>query len=214
MTHPAPSIPILNTRTQDADPNALSLHPRNPRRGDLDEIKASFRAVGFYGSVIVNEATGYVVAGNHRVMAARALGMEAIPVTYIRVTPEQEDRILLADNKLANLGGQDSEALLRVLRSIEAQPMGLRGTGYTDREVKRVQDRVARAHDPVEPESKTQKNTVQAGKTILLLTNAEHDALRDRLAAYERRMGSQMGFMSELLGLTPPALPSKTVAQA
>lgn len=206
MTTPAP-ISILNTRTQDADPDALTLHPHNPRRGDLDEIKASFRSVGFYGSVIVNEATGYVVAGNHRVMAARSLGMKAIPVTYIHVTPDQENRILLADNKIANLGGQDSEALLRVLRSIEAQPMGLRGTGYTDREVKRVADKVARAHDPVEADAKAKKTTAQAGKIILTLTHAEADALRERLQAYERRTGSQLGFVSEILGLSPP-LPS------
>ena len=46
--------------------DAVKPHPRNPRRGDLDAIKASVDVNGFYGAVVANKRTGYILAGNHR----------------------------------------------------------------------------------------------------------------------------------------------------
>ena len=38
--------------------DAVKPHPRNPRRGDLDAIKASMDVNGFYGAIVANKRTG------------------------------------------------------------------------------------------------------------------------------------------------------------
>ena len=47
-------------------PRALRPHPRNPRRGDVDAIEESIAENGFYGCVVAQRSTGYILAGNHR----------------------------------------------------------------------------------------------------------------------------------------------------
>lgn len=128
MTEPR----ILNTRTGTADPAALQLHPDNPRRGDVNAVADSFRENGFWGTVCVDERTGYVVVGNHRVLAARQLGWPEIPVTYIRTEDDTHAlRVLLADNRTSDLGTYDAGGLALLLDHLASTDAGLAGTGYS-----------------------------------------------------------------------------------
>jgi len=114
------------------DPEALTLADRNPRRGDVQELVQSFRVNGFYGTVVVDRTTGWVVAGNHRVKAARELRMPEIPVSYIRTDGvEHAQRLLLADNRLSDIATYDTETLAALLTELAATEQGLAGTGYT-----------------------------------------------------------------------------------
>lgn len=80
----------LNVSTETVDIQWLKHHPRNANKGDVDAIKKSLAVNGWYGSVVVNQKTNHILAGNHRVMAAKALGWSSVPVTWIDVTPEEE----------------------------------------------------------------------------------------------------------------------------
>lgn len=129
MTEPR----ILNTRQTHADPAALVLHGANPRRGDIRAVVESFRANGFWGSVVVDERNEQVLAGNHRVMAARELGWDEIPVTYVRPDSDEHAlRILLADNRTSDLGTYDGGALAELLDHLASTDAGLTGTGYDE----------------------------------------------------------------------------------
>lgn len=94
----------------------LKTHPRNPRRGDLRAVKQSIQRNGFVGALVANRRTGHILAGNHRYMAARELGMVEVPVTWVDVAPSREVKILLADNKASDLGGYNNEALAQLLQ--------------------------------------------------------------------------------------------------
>ena len=96
----------------------LKTHPRNPRRGDLRAVKQSIQRNGFVGALVVNRRTGHILAGNHRYMAARELGMVEVPVTWVDVAPSREVKILLADNKASDLGGYNNEALAQLLQAV------------------------------------------------------------------------------------------------
>ena len=111
--------------------DAVKPHPRNPRRGDLDAIKASVDVNGFYGAVVANKRTGYILAGNHRWMAAKALELPEIPVVWVDVGDAEEKRILAADNRTAELGGYDDAVLASLLQGLQDDG-GLLGTGYED----------------------------------------------------------------------------------
>ena len=106
--------------------DAVRVSLRNPRRGDLGVIKQSLQANEQYAPVIVNRRTGEVLAGNHRVVAARELGWREIAVCYVDVDEEHARRIMLADNRTSDLAGYDTEALVRLLEETSSD---LTGTG-------------------------------------------------------------------------------------
>lgn len=107
----------------------ITPHPRNPRQGDIGAIHESIDANGFYGAVIVQKATGYVLAGNHRLAAAKQAGAKRVPVIEIDCDDQTALRILLADNRANDLAGYDNDALAAVLKDV-ALSGGLHGTGF------------------------------------------------------------------------------------
>lgn len=116
----------------------LHTHPENPRRGDVDAIRESIQANGFYGAVVAQRSTGYILAGNHRYLAARSAGLTQVPVLWVECDAATAKRIMLADNRTNDLAAYDDPQLLALLESIrqEAQAVGdsfdaaLLGTGY------------------------------------------------------------------------------------
>ncbi len=121
---------ILNDGGVETVPVAdLKHHPKNPNQGDQGAIYESIKRTGFYGAVIVQRSTGFILAGNHRVRAARDAGITEVPVIYVDVDDEVATRILLADNRLASLAMQDQEQLRELLIDL-AEGKGLEGTGY------------------------------------------------------------------------------------
>lgn len=108
----------------------MKLHPENPRQGDVGAISESIEFNGFYGAVIVQKSTGYVIAGNHRLQAAEALGAKELPALIIDIDDEQAKRIMLADNRLGDQAVYDDDQLVAILRDLAALPQSLLGTGY------------------------------------------------------------------------------------
>jgi DNA modification methylase len=95
---------------------ALIPYARNPRtHSDVQvaQIAASIREFGWTNPVLVDGANG-IIAGHGRVLAARKLGLERVPVIELAHMSETQKRAyVLADNQLALNAGWD-EALLRL----------------------------------------------------------------------------------------------------
>lgn len=114
-----------------ADLQALTPHPDNPRNGDTDAITESIRTSGMYRPIYVQRSTGRILAGNHTYAAALQLGAERLPVVWLDVTNEQALRILIADNRTADLGTYDDALLAQTLTDLTTTEAALLGTGYT-----------------------------------------------------------------------------------
>lgn len=128
-----PDPSIVNSKYEAAvDVDRLVEHPDNPRRGDLAAVVESIRANGFYGSLVVQKSTGRVLAGNHRLRAAREVGLEKVPVTWVDIDDDTARRILAADNRTSDLAAYDTGALVALLTSVQATGGDLDGTGYSD----------------------------------------------------------------------------------
>jgi len=117
---------IINEEYQLTKINDIKPHPKNPRLNDLARIEESIGVNGFYGALVVNKRTGYILAGNHRYKAAIAQKLEELPVIYVDVDDQTALRIMAADNRTSDLGGYDEEALATLLNGLE----GLTGSGY------------------------------------------------------------------------------------
>lgn len=114
--------------------DALSQHPANPRRGNVGLIAESLRANEQFAPLVVQRATGHVLAGNHTLRAARELGWREIDVVYVDVDDDRAKRILLAANRSADVAGYDDQALADLLRDLP----DLDGTGYGTEDLDRI----------------------------------------------------------------------------
>lgn len=121
---------------------------KNPRRGDVDAIATSLTVNGQYKPLIVNRGTHTgrpmeVLAGNHTLQAIRNLATTdaeqwgTIDCWIVDVDDDQASRIVLADNRTADLGDYDNTALLDLLGELEDD---LDGTGYTAEDQRLIED--------------------------------------------------------------------------
>ena len=108
----------------------LHLHPNNARQGDVGAIVQSLEAHGQFKPITVQRSTMNVLAGNHTLMAAAALGWKTIEAVVIDVDDDQARRILLVDNRVSDLATYDDHVLAELLQSIAAEEDFLTGTGF------------------------------------------------------------------------------------
>src|SRR5260221_8662270 len=125
----ASPVTIRNERYELVAIDSLQLHPKNPRRGDVGAIAKSMVANGFYGAVVAQKGTNYILAGNHRWRAAKGEGATEVPVLWVDVDERTARRILLADNKTSDDANYDEEALARILEEVRNDD-DFAGTGY------------------------------------------------------------------------------------
>lgn len=108
----------------------LRPHPRNPRRGNLSKIKSSLLSHGQYKPIVVNRNTGHILAGNHTYQAICELGLHTVEVRWVEVDPDEEMRILLADNATSDDATYDQALLDAIIEELEQSVRGLEGTGF------------------------------------------------------------------------------------
>lgn len=110
---------------------SLSEHPENPHIGDDDEVVASIKRNGFFGSIEVQRSTNYVLVGNTRYRALKKMGVKEVPVIFLDVDDDRARAIMLADNRVAQFGTFDDEKLSEALQKM-AEVDDLVSTGYSD----------------------------------------------------------------------------------
>jgi DNA modification methylase len=141
---------VINKEIEQVAIDLLKHHPRNANQGDVEAIKKSLAVNGWYGSVVANLSTKHILAGNHRVMAAKALGWETVPVQWVDVTPEEELRILVVDNRTTRIGQDDTTKITDILAELANTPIGLDGTGYGAADLDALIDELAGMTEPAE----------------------------------------------------------------
>lgn len=141
--------------------DSLRLFPDNAREGDIGAICTSLQANGQYRPVVVNRREGgaygdmTILAGNHTVQAARALGWERIAATFVDVDDDTARRIVLVDNRSNDLASYDDAGLADLLASImqDHGPSGLEGTGFDSDDLDALlADLADPSFDPVDPD--------------------------------------------------------------
>jgi site-specific DNA-methyltransferase (adenine-specific) len=101
----------------------------NPRVNDaaIPALKESIKDFRFSQPITV-DADGVVITGHTRLAAAKALGMETVPVMRrTDLTPEQVKALRLADNKVAELSEWDFDKLRVELADIPSLDMASLG---------------------------------------------------------------------------------------
>jgi len=130
-------LQIINEETVLTDIRQLKPHPKNPNQGNTDLIAESIHENGFYGAIIAQRSSGHILVGHHRLKAAEQLGAKEVPVTWVDVDNARALKIMLADNRTAELARRDDEKLAELLSELQLES-GLEGTGYIDADLIRL----------------------------------------------------------------------------
>ena len=110
--------------------DSVKLYPDNPRHSDVKALVESLKANGQYKPIVVQKSSNFILAGNHIWQAAKQLNWQKIAIVYADVDDIQAKKIVLADNRLADLGTYDTNKLLELLGDIP-----LEGSGYSAADV-------------------------------------------------------------------------------
>ena len=114
--------------------------PFNPRRisdEELEMLTRSIREFGLVDPIIARQEDSTVVGGHQRLLAARRLGLETVPVIFVDLSPEQAKLLNLALNKIS--GTWDQELVARLLADLkEAPDVDISLSGFAEDEVAKL----------------------------------------------------------------------------
>lgn len=128
-------LPEFNLNVEWKRPSCLHADKRNAKKHPLKQIKqiaASIQEFGFLCPLLLDKRN-QILAGHGRVEAAMHLKLESVPTIQVsHLSEEQRRGFVIADNRLAELGGWDQEILsieLKELSNIDL-PFDLEITGF------------------------------------------------------------------------------------
>lgn len=188
----------LNIVYQNID--QLRSNPHNSRthtKHQIRQIAESIRVFGFTNPVLV-DAENQIVAGHGRIEAAKLLGMEEVPTIRLdQLTRDQIRAYVIADNKLAENAGWDTEILaieLENLLKLDCVDFEVTITGFEVPEIDLILETAKAAPPPEEapPEPDYDRETVTKpgdlwllGKHRVICGNSLHQA------TYQTLLGSR-----------------------
>ena len=121
-------------------------NPRNPNTHPDDQVKLLAKIMEFQGwrsPVVVSNLSGYMVRGHGRLLAARILGLETIPVDFQDYDNEaQEHADLVADNRIAELAEMDRGTLKDLIEELDTGDLDLDFTGFDEGSLENLRSQV------------------------------------------------------------------------
>ena len=120
---------IEHLKTSDLIPYA-----RNAKKHDASQVAklaGSIREFGFTNPVLIDKDNG-IIAGHGRVLAAQSLALESVPCIRLgHLSDTQRRAYILADNRLAEIGGGWDEEMLKLeLADLAAADLDVAEIGF------------------------------------------------------------------------------------
>ncbi|MFZ0679961.1 site-specific DNA-methyltransferase [Candidatus Binatus sp.] len=131
----SPRVSIIYRSVDD-----LKLDPKNPRSHRPRQIRQIARSIVEFGFLvpILIDASGKVIAGHGRLLAARQLGWREVPTIELHHLSEAQARAyMIADNRLTEISEWDDALLATQLRELAALDLdfSLEITGFDAAEI-------------------------------------------------------------------------------
>ena len=112
----------------------LSPHPRNPNthpQSQVELLAKIIKRTGWRAPITVSTLSKHIVKGHCRLLAAKHLNLEQVPVDYQDYETEEDELAdLLADNRLAELAEIDKQILANGLAFLEDAGFDLEYAGW------------------------------------------------------------------------------------
>ena len=160
---------------------SLIPYARNAKKHDASQVAklaGSIREFGFNNPVLIDADNG-IIAGHGRVLAAHSLHLETVPCIRLgHLTDTQRRAYILADNRLAEIGGGWDEEMLKLeLADLAALDVDVAEIGFGAEDLADVQ-----------PEEEEEKNdnanfAEQYAVTVICKDEAHQRKIYDKLTA-------------------------------
>ncbi len=112
--------------------------PANPRRisdTELESLTKSVQQFGMVDPVIARREDNIVIGGHQRLLAARRLGLNTVPVIFLDISKEKARLLNLALNRIS--GTWDDELLARLLADLDRTPdIDVSVAGFDDDQIR------------------------------------------------------------------------------
>lgn len=132
-TSPTQPLDVDRVGIDDLRPDAAN--PRRITDDELESLTRSVRQFGFVQPVVARREDRTVIGGHQRLVAARRLGLEHVPVIWLDASVEQARVLGLALNKIS--GSWDEQLLARLLADLQTDAdLDLSLSGFDDDEIR------------------------------------------------------------------------------
>jgi len=122
---------IKSTEIEIAKIESIVPHPKNPNKhSDLQILRLSklIQNTGFRSPLIVSNQSGFLIVGHCRLMAAKLLKMESVPVIFQDFKNEAEEyQFMTADNAIASWSELNKEQIKLDIEEFEDFEIDLLG---------------------------------------------------------------------------------------
>lgn len=162
-------VPIARLINAHYNPRAISPE-------EMANLKQSLDEFGMPESVVVNTYPGrenVIVGGHQRTEAARQLGWEEVPCTFVYVNPVREKVLNLALNRIS--GRWDEQLLAQVMAEIEEEGADLAQTGFSRDEIDEMLAMTAGLDDTIDlgDEFDSEHHRAEGAAQIIILIPAD-----------------------------------------
>lgn len=121
--------------------DSLNPNPKNPNKhpdSQIELLSKNIKYLGWRHPITVSKRSGFIVAGHGRLMAAKKLGVQIVPVDYQDFNSDADEMaVLMADNRLAELSETSEEDLKNILSELDGK-IEIDLTGFSDAEVEQL----------------------------------------------------------------------------
>ena len=121
--------------------DSLNPNPKNPNKhpdSQIELLSKNIKYLGWRHPITVSKRSGFIVAGHGRLMAAKKLGVQIVPVDYQEFNSDADEMaVLVADNRLAELSETSEEDLKNILSELDGK-IEIDLTGFSDAEVEQL----------------------------------------------------------------------------
>ena len=137
------STPIINGAhsVEWCQLETLVPYAQNARTHGEEQIKvlaSSIERFGFNSPVLIDGAGG-IIAGHGRVLAAKYLGLESVPVVRLdHLSPDEKQAFILVENKSSELSGWDDEILKTELKDLFDKDFDPISLGFATKEIDKL----------------------------------------------------------------------------
>jgi ParB-like chromosome segregation protein Spo0J len=180
-----PADKVERRKVKDLVPYAKNARTHSEEQ--VEQIAHAIEQWGWTVPCLVDEKGG-LIAGHGRVLAAKQLGLDEVPVVVARGWSKAQKRAyVLADNKLTENGGWDDDLLKVEIGELQGEGFDLTLTGFSMDEIGELLDETAGDGIEAAPDSKYKE---QFGVIVICKDEAHQQEVFESLAGsgYEVRV--------------------------
>tara|TARA_S200002703_G_scaffold158807_1_gene170203 strand:+ start:1293 stop:1796 length:504 start_codon:yes stop_codon:yes gene_type:complete len=123
---------------QEIEIDKLIPYHNNPRKDQaVDKVASSLSEFGFQQPIVVDKQM-VVIVGHTRLLGAKKLGLEKVPVKIADLTESKAKAYRIADNRLSEDAKWDYDFLNMEMNILNEEDYDLSQLGFTDEELKNL----------------------------------------------------------------------------